>query len=168
MEQTVRFDYHINLNAKELWQFSMYHANRGMMLPFNALITLGSLCMLIFRWSEFSPIYRVLLVMCAGMFTIWQPFLLYLKAKKQARMPAISQVIKMGFTEAGIDIEQAGNEAHINWDQIARVEMAPAMVVFYMDRIRAYLIPKDMLGENEEAFRQCLRSWVPKERRKRV
>lgn len=39
-EQTFRF--HIQMQAKDLWKFSMYHANKGYLLVFNVLFTLAS------------------------------------------------------------------------------------------------------------------------------
>lgn len=168
MNETMKFEYRIKLTAADLWKFSMYHANRGLLLPFNLLITFGALFMLIFRWNEFSSAYRILLLMCVGMFTIWQPVLLYLKASKQARMSAVKDEMKVAFLQDGVQVEQVGKKALITWEQVARVERTPSMIVLYMDRIHAYLVPKSVLGDSEQELREYLRKMVPPNRRKRI
>ena len=81
-EQTFRF--HIQMQAKDLWKFSMYHANKGYLLVFNVLFTLASLYLLVTKWGETGAAYRLLLLVCVMMFTVWQPGILFLKALKQA------------------------------------------------------------------------------------
>ncbi len=75
-------DVTLHITAKDLWIFSMYHANAGFMGMFNILFSLAALYLLIFRWGSTTVPYRILLVVCALMFTVWQPFLLWLKAGK--------------------------------------------------------------------------------------
>ena len=48
------FEYDISLNAKDLWLFSMYNSNRGYMLIFNILFTIGSLVYMIVSWNQIS------------------------------------------------------------------------------------------------------------------
>ena len=45
-------DVTLTVTAKDLWAFSMYHANAGLMGIFNLLFTLAALYLLIFRWSS--------------------------------------------------------------------------------------------------------------------
>ena len=42
-------DVTLTVTAKDLWAFSMYHANAGLMGIFNLLFTLAALYLLIFR-----------------------------------------------------------------------------------------------------------------------
>ena len=82
-------DVTLRITAKDLWMFSMYHANAGFMGMFNLIFSLAALYLLIFRWSTTTVPYRCLLVVCALIFTVWQPFLLWNKARKQAKRPAV-------------------------------------------------------------------------------
>ncbi len=85
MKQEAVFHFHIQITARELWGFSMYHSNKGYLGIFNLLFTLAALWLLVTKWGNFTIPYRLLLIVCALMFTVWQPFLLYLKARKQAK-----------------------------------------------------------------------------------
>ena len=69
----------------------MYHSNKGYLGVFNILFTLAALWLLVTRWGEVTVPYRLLLIVCALMFTVWQPFLLYLKARKQAAGKAVKE-----------------------------------------------------------------------------
>lgn len=58
-------DVTLRITAKDLWMFSMYHANAGFMGMFNLIFSLAALYLLIFRWSTTTVPYRCLLVVCA-------------------------------------------------------------------------------------------------------
>ncbi len=162
------FHVHIQMEAGDLWRFSMYHANRGYLGIFNLLFTLAALSQLIFRWRELTIPYRLLFLVCALMFTVWQPGLLYLKAKRQSKNQAMAQPMDMTFAEEGISVEQGGEQGEVTWDQVTEVRRAGGQLIIYLSRIRAYLVPDRCLGEEKEAFVEFLRQVLPKERRKRI
>lgn len=166
MEKKLRFE--INLTTKDLWQFSMYHANSGMMGVVNLLFTLAALFLILTRWSSVSAPYRLLLIVCVLMFTVWQPLLLYYKAHKQAKASSIREIMILTFDESGVQVEQNGQMMEFAWDQLGRVDKMPSMVIVYMDRVHAYLLPKKTMGDREEAFYEMVRTHLPKERRRRI
>ena len=96
------FSFPVTLNAAELWKFSMYHANKGYLGVFNVLFTIAAVYLLITQWAVVSGPYRVLLVMCVLMFTVWQPGTLYLKAKRQAQAPAVREPMVLSFGDDGV------------------------------------------------------------------
>ena len=168
MEKDRCFRFHIRITAKDLWGFSMYHSNKGYLGIFNVFFTLAALWLLVTKWGQFNIPYRLFLVVCALMFTVWQPFLLYLKARKQAKGTMVKEPMEMIFSKEGFVIEQGGQKQEVSWEQIGRVEYVKGMLIIYMSRIHAYLLPDRAVGEEKEKLRKLLRESVPKERRKRV
>lgn len=168
MEKEFRFD--VQLGAKDLWQFSMYHANKGAMGIVNLLFTLAAIVLLATQWGELSGPYRILVLFCATAFTVWQPLLLYRKACRQAKQPAVKEKMTLIFGKDGLRVQQNGQEAVFAWDDMGRLDRYPTMVILYMDRIHAYLLPKTALGgaEAEAAFYELVRACLPKERRRRI
>lgn len=160
--------FEVKLDVKDLWQFSMYHANAGMLGIVNLLFTLAALFLIVTRWGMLTTPYRALLVVCALMFTVWQPLLLYHKARKQAKATAVKEPMILVFGEEGLKVEQNGQEALFAWDQMGRLDKMPTMVILYMDRVHAYLLPKSVMGNREEEFYEMVREYLPKERRKRI
>lgn len=160
--------FHVKLTAKDLWKFSMYHAYKGFMGFFNALFTVVAIGALIIGWDSITTLYRTLLLVCALMFTVWQPLLLYQKSKKQAKSPVVQEPMDLVFEEDGFSVTQAGKKLDLTWDQVGRVESMPAMIIFYMDRVHAYLLPNSVLGEQDGAFRELLRQKLPKQKLRRI
>lgn len=168
MEKDRKFHFHIRMTARDLWGFSMYHSNKGYLGIFNLLFTLAALWLLVTRWGEFDIPYRLLLLVCALMFTVWQPFLLYLKARKQARGAAVKEPVDITCSEEGMVIEQNGQRQEVSWQQVASVRRMKGQLIIYMSRIHAYLLPDRVVGEQREELWNLIREAVPKERRKGI
>ncbi len=166
MTKEIRFD--IQLTAKDLWQFSMYHTNSGLRGIFNVIFTVAALFLLIIRWGEMVLSYRLLMVCCVLMFTVVQPLMLYQKAKRQVKSPAMQQPMVLVFGDAGLHVEMGGQDIDFAWDQMGRMDRMPTQIILYMDRIHAYLIPKSELADKETAFVDMVREHLPKERRRRI
>ena len=146
----------------------MYHANKGYLGVFNVLFTLASLYLLVTKWTGSTIPYRLLLLVCVLMFTVWQPGLLFLKAMKQARNQRLKTPMDMTFTEEGFVVSQGEESMEVTWDQIGRVAGIPGEYILYMGRLRAYLLPDWVLGEEKGKFGEFLRETLPGERLKRV
>lgn len=164
MKKEMRFE--VRLTARELWQFSMYHANAGAAGLFNLIFTVAALFLLIFRWGMLTNAYRLLLFGCVLIFTVLQPMLLYGKVRRQAKTPAMTKPMYLTFKEEGLLVEQSEQEALFAWDQMGRMDRKPTMVVLYMDRVHAYLLPNKVLGERKEEFFEMVKAHLPRERRK--
>lgn len=166
MENELKFD--VRLTTKDLWVFSMYHANNGVQGIFNVLFTVAALFLLIFRWSTLTTGYRLLLVVCVLLFTVWQPLLLYNKARKQAKAANIRDQMSLTFCGQGLKVEQNGQVMEFAWEQMGRMDRIPSMIVLYMDRVHAYLLPKTVLGEREEALCDMARTHLQTRQRRRI
>ena len=166
MDKELRFE--VKLTAKELWRFSMYHSNGGMMGIVNILFTVAALFLIITRWSVVGAGYRLLLVVCILMFTVFQPALLYSKARKQAKTPAVAQPMTLVFHDAGLRVEQNGQQVEFTWDQMGRLDKTPSLIVLYMDRVHAYLLPIMALGDQETEFYEMVKAHLPKERLRHI
>lgn len=168
MEKQDSYTFKIHLTAKDLWKFSLYHSNKGYLGIFNLIFSIAAVFLLITKWGELDQAYRMLLLVCALMFTVIQPIILYTKAQKQARMPAVKEPIELFFSKEKVEITQAGQTGEMKWDQIWKVERMPGMLIFYMDRIHAYLIPQSALENQEEGFFSMIRENMPAGRHKHI
>ena len=168
MEPTETIRFRIQITAKDLWMFSMYHSNKGYLGVFNLFFTLASLWILVTRWSDVTVAYRILLLICVLMFTVWQPALLYMKAAKQAKTKAVKEPMDMTCSKEGILIEQAGQSQEITWDQIVKVEQVRGLLIIYMGRVHAYLIPEQAAAVCRDQLLELIRANLPVERRKKI
>lgn len=168
MAQEQTFQFHIQVTARDLWKFSMYHSNKGYLGVFNVLFTLASLYLLVTQWNETGVAYRLLLAVCVMMFTVWQPGILFLKSIKQAGNERLKSAMDMTFTREGFTISQGEQSMDVTWDQVTRVTRIRGEYIVYMSSVRAYLLSDETLGEQKEAFAAFLKEVLPKERLKRV
>lgn len=166
MEKKITFQ--ILVKAKDLWQFSMYHVNRGAQGLFNLIFTAAVVIVLIAGWTSLPDSQRLALLMCALIFTVIQPLMLYYKAKRQARRPEMKTPLILQFGSGGLTVRQQEQEVVFAWEQIGRVHKKAAMTIIYVDRLHAYLIPKEFYNGKEDDFFQLLRTNMPKERLKKV
>ncbi|MGL5437770.1 MAG: YcxB family protein [Lachnospiraceae bacterium] len=166
MDKEIRFD--IQLTAKDLWQFSMYHTNNGLRGGFNIIFTLAALYLLVVRWAGMGVSNRLLMICCALMFTVIQPLMMFLKARRQVKTPAMQQPMVLVFGEKGLHVEMGGQDIDFEWDQMGRMDKKPTQIILYMDRIHAYLIPNSELAGKEEDFFEMIRTHLPKERRRNI
>lgn len=161
------FHYQVDMKARTLWMFSMYHSNRGLYGAFNLIFTLAALYLIIFRWGTMDTAIRVIAIICALLFTVWQPMLLYTKAARQARLPAMQVPLGLAFNEDGIRITQGEQQQEVAWELVGRVITLPFLMIFYMDSVHAYLLPMKTAGADKDELLSWLKAHVPKERLKR-
>ncbi len=150
--------YNITLNAKDIWVFSVYSANRAYLGVFNLLFTLVSLYYLFAAWKSLSPGKRLLFLACALMFSVIQPAILYLKALRQAKTETISKGFAITLSEEGIHILQGENEANANWDQVYKTLIRKNVVVIYFAPLSGYLIPSRYIGDSREDLETLLKA----------
>lgn len=162
------FSFPVTLDAGELWKFSMYHSNRGYFGIFNGLFTIAALYLLVTQWAVVNGPYRMLLILCVLMFTVWQPGSLYLKAKRQAKVPAVREPMVLSFDDSGVTVEQSGQTGAIPWEAMNQIVANKWQFILYKDRIHAFLLPKAVVGSKEEELRAFLREKMPKHRRKHI
>ena len=168
VEEKHPIEIEVKLTAKDLWKFSMYHSYQGLQGLFNIIFSAAAVFLLITTWSSNSTPYRVLLIVCALMFTVWQPGILYLKAARQAKNPRIQNSMLLSFDEEGILVSQGEESLPIAWENIGKVDRAGDMMILYMDRVHAYLLPDSVLGEKKTEIRSLIKEKLPPERRKRI
>ena len=146
----------------------MYHANRGYLGIFNGLFTIAALYLLVTQWAVVSGPYRMLLILCVLMFTVWQPGSLYLKAKRQAKVPAVREPMILSFGNSGVTVEQSGQIGTIPWQAMNQIAGNKWQFILYKDRIHAFLLPKSVVGSKEADLRAFLKEKMPRRRCKHI
>lgn len=169
MEETERkLTFTTRPTAKELWKFSMVYANKGLRGGVNLILVGGSVFLLLTRWDILEVPQRLLLFAVIFLFVIWQPAILYPKALRQAKELEKQPPLTLVFAEDGVTVDQGGEGGHIQWEDIGRIEIVGGMAIIYGDRTHASLIPRAVMGSDEEAFRKLVREKLPKARCKGV
>lgn len=140
----------MQLNAKDIWLFSMYHSNRGFLLVFNVLFTIVMYYYMITSWNTIDTPRKIMFVLLANMFLIIQPAMLYLKSAKQARSEAIRAGLSLEMNDEGIVVSSKGESIDFKWESGFRSRIVPGIIIIYVDAVRGYLLPDRYTKENKE------------------
>ena len=140
----------MQLNAKDIWLFSMYHSNRGFLLIFNVLFTVVMYYYMITSWNKIDTPRKIMFVLLANMFLIIQPAMLYLKSAKQARSEAIRAGLSLEMNDEGIVVSSKGESVDFKWESGFRSRIVPGIIIIYVDAVRGYLLPDRYTKENKE------------------
>lgn len=140
----------MQLNAKDIWLFSMYHSNRGFLFIFNVLFTAVMYYYMITSWNKIDTPRKILFLVLANMFLIIQPAMLYLKSAKQARSEAIRAGLSLEMNDEGIVVSSKGESVDFKWESEFRSRIVPGIIIIYVDAVRGYLLPDRYIKENKE------------------
>lgn len=167
MGKKTEYHFQVKLEVRHFWLFSMYHATRGAVGLFSLIFTVAAVFLMVTKWPEVDTSYRVLLVICVLMFTVWQPGILYLKARSQAKLPAMKKPLELLLDEEGMTVRQENEELTVLWTQIFRVVERSHMLILYTDSIHAYLLTNRCMGEKKEGVLELIQKYVPKDKIKK-
>ena len=140
----------MQLNAKDIWLFSMYHSNRGFLLIFNVLFTVVMYYYMITSWNKIDTPRKMMFVLLANMFLIIQPAMLYLKSAKQTRSEAIRAGLSLEINDEGIVVSSKGESIDFKWESGFRSRIVPGIIIIYVDAVRGYLLPDRYTKEKKE------------------
>ncbi|WP_333651841.1 YcxB family protein [Lacrimispora sp.] len=168
MEEKFPIVIEIKLTAKDLWKFSLYHAYWGSKGIFSAIFSLAAAYLLITAWSTSTVAYRIMLLVSALIFTVWQPLLLYYRSVKQAKNPRIQNGMTLSFDEDGFLVSQGEESLLLNWENVKRGVRIGDMIILYMDQIRAYLLTDGCMAEKKAEITELIKEKLPPKRRKRI
>ncbi len=153
----------VKMTARDLFDFSMYNSYSGFTGLFNIVFTAGAVAILAvtWNWPTVSVYQRILLVLCALMFTVVQPVLLMQKSKKQAASTGFSLPITLTLSDEKFAVEQGGVTGDMEWGQIWKVICIKSLYIIKVGPVRAYLIPKRSVEGREKELESILKKNLP-------
>lgn len=83
------------------------------------------------------------------MFVVVNPIMLWNKSRKQVKhTPSFQQPLCYELNEEGIIVSQDGQSTTMAWDKIMKVAATNMSIIIYFSRMRAFILPKEALGED--------------------
>ncbi len=138
------YRYHYRTTAGDLWQLSMYSVYSSLAGVCNVIFTVSILALGIARWREFGMLGHILLVLAFLLFTVFQPALLYGRARRQAA--GITGDTELLFDERGLCVRQDGKEQRLGWKQIRGVVKRPTLLLVLSDASHGYVLSDRVTG----------------------
>ena len=134
----------------DLWQLSMYSIYNSMVGVCNIIFTVAMVLLSGRFWQDVNIFVKVLLIMAICLFTIIQPMVVYIRAKRQ--LSAISQDIEIGFDDYGIHVKTGNKKSDLKWHTIKAVSKKLGMVIIYSTTKHGFVLTNKVLGKEKQAF----------------
>ena len=146
----MEYKFNYKISALDLWKLSMQGTYGSMVGVSNIIFTIAMLILGVKFWGDASNFMKILLIIGISLFTVIQPIVVYIRAKKQ--VATTSQDMEISFDDQGIHVRTLDQVSDIKWNTIDRIIKKPSMVIIYTSAKHGLLITNKMLGNEKEAF----------------
>ena len=124
----------VNMTFPALFSYVMNTNYRSMSGILGLVLSFGAIVMLVIGWNTTSGRQKAIFIIVALMFTVINPLSLAFKTFKQLKTIGVSQ------GEEHMDLE---------WKGVYRLLMTKYMLAVYTNRMHAFVIPLDQLGDDK-------------------
>lgn len=162
-EEVIGFD--IKTGEKDMTNFVLYHNYRSASGILGLVLSIAALIYLAVGFKAMDNLMRIALVFIGLLFTVVNPVMLSYKAKRQVRTNEGFKIpIHYGMTASYLVLTQDDQWVQVPWKNIYKVVDTRRSIVVYVSRMRAYVWPKEQLGEDLEDVMSLLRKKVAPDR----
>lgn len=160
-----KFD--IQLTSKDLYGFNIYQTYRGSQGMLSILIGLITFIMGgISIWQKnYSSAF--LYIVFGVIIIVYIPFSLWLRVNQTMRVnEVLAGVLHYEVSEKWVRVTAREESAELTWDLIYKFVADSKRVLIYSNRINAYVIPREQLGDKYEELVAIATEQLPKYRLK--
>lgn len=153
--QEIKFE--VNMKTKNMFAFLVNHTYSTFSGIFGVLLSLGALVMLITTYQDGDDTKIVVLVIVSLLFTIVNPILLFIKAKKQVLLnPMYKNPIEYVFCTEGIKVTQGDQEGVLHWADMQQIKETKTILIIYTTKIHAFIFPLDAIGNQLDKVHELM------------
>lgn len=153
-----RFPYRIT--AFDLWQLSMYGTYGSMVGVCNIIFTVAMLLLSARFWGDVNSFMKIIFIMAICLFTVIQPAVVYMRAKRQVAM--VPHDMEIGFDDHGIHVKAGNQNSDLKWNTIKGVSKKTTMIVIHSTTKHGFVLTNKVLGKQKEAFYDYIVSKIQK------
>lgn len=159
----VSFD--VKLTPKDLFRFNLYQTYTTSQGPVSIILAVLVFVMAGVSFRDGSVSYGVLYLVVGIAFAVYIPVTLWSRAKQTIKKNAVlSGTLHYHISEAGIEVSQDGDSGVLEWKQIYKMVSTQKSVLVYSNRVNAYIIPREQLGDKYDTLAQLANKMLEKHR----
>lgn len=147
----------VGLTKKEMYNFLLRHNYCSTGGVCGIILSLGAIVLAALNINnpQMNFAYKVALIFVGLLFTVIQPVMLYVKAASQVKKNAsVNKPLKYTFTEKDFSIAVDDEQVTQSYEDIVKVVSTKISVIVYINRYRAFILPKSALGKNIEQLKK--------------
>lgn len=146
----MRISFDVKISHGDLFRFNLMQAYKGtqgilsIILPVLIFIYTGT------SYGEVSLGSTILYLGLGIVFLVYVPCSLWLRTKKVVTDPenALSKMIHYSFSEEGILVSVDEESVEFQWENIYQMKTRGDLLLIYTNRMSAYILPLNQLGNN--------------------
>lgn len=149
------------IDAKVLFSFMLRHTYTSFSGILTILIGIGAFVLFYQSLSGNDDTQKLILLIIALLFTVGNPYLLYKKAKDQAkRNPLYKEKLVYTLDDVGVHLNVEDKEETLEWPRIKKWKKTGKVCILYTSKIHAILLPYKDMGEQRKAVEALIQSKV--------
>ncbi len=158
-------EFDVQLTAKDLYRFNMKRSYTTLQGPISIIIAILFCVSAVVTGMHYQFQYTALYGAAALLFWLYIPVTLKGRAKKvMAKDAVLSGVLHYTFTDTGIQVKSGEQSAELPWKNVFKMTAGKKYVYIFSNRINAYIIPREQMGEQYEAVRDLAKANLEKYR----
>lgn len=148
----VRFDFNYRPTTCQLWKLSMYGIMNSKIGVTNIIFSLFMLFLALLYWSRLNMIFKIILLIAISLFTIIQPAIIYMGARRQVN--EVPDDMRISFSDQGICISSSKGKDWVKWKDVKGISRVLDMTIIYSTEIHGFIISDRTLGSERKSFYQ--------------
>lgn len=142
----------VKLKTADMFCFLMHYTYSALSGIIGVLFSIGATVLLVLMWKDLDIAYRFLLIVCALLFTVINPFMLWKRAKRQVlTSPALKEPITYVFSASGVNMSMGKEKADLAWADFYKIKKIAGRYILYTSRIRSNIVPVSCFESKEDA-----------------
>lgn len=162
----MKVELNIKIDAKDLFGFNIRQAYKGMQGFLSIFLPILLFAYGINSVGKVEVIYTVVYFALGLVFLFYVPFSLWKRANKVVNDPnnALSKALHYEFSEDKIRVEVEEQSVEFQWENIFMMKKSGKQLLVYTNRINAYILPLEQVGEKYDALSTLAKSKLEKYR----
>ena len=142
----------IKLDAKDLFRFNMQQAYRGMQGILSIILPILVFAYAVTSFGEVSIGSTLVYVGLGIVFLVYVPVSLWLRVNNilKDENNALSKVLHYEFEEVVIHVSVGEESVEFKWENIFQMKTSGPLLLVYTNRINAYVLPLEQVGDRYE------------------
>ena len=147
------------IDAGVLFSFMMRHTYTTFSGLFTILLGLGAFGLFFQSLSGNNDSQKLILLIIALLFTVGNPYLLFKKAKEQAkRNPLYKEALIYTLDDEGVHLAVDGKEECLAWSGIKKWKKTGKVCILYTSKVHAILLPYKDMKDQKDAVETLIQS----------
>jgi len=153
--------FEVKMTDKVMSSFMLYHTYTHAAGIIGMIIGLLSLGMAAYKITTADYSGALLFFIFSFIFVIYMPFSMVQKAKMQVKhTPMFKKPIAYEIREEGLHVSQDDQEVVNAWEDFRKVVSTGKVLVLYITKIRAVLLPIDQLGDRYDTIVEAFAKYM--------